>query len=95
MTQLKASEQRAFIERFDRRALQAVSNVKVIQRGAGELAIRCMVDGVQQMGRTLNKEHSRIILGAPSKNMREMATCYFKDEIVDSMQQARQQGMKR
>jgi len=95
MTQLKASEQRAFIERFDRRALQAVSNVKVIQRGAGELAIRCMVDGVQQMGRTLNKEHSRIILEAPSKNMREMAACYFKDEIVDSMQQARQQGMKR
>lgn len=95
LERLKANEQREYIKRFDRRASQAVSNVKIIQRGVGDLAIRCMIDGQQQMGRTLNKEHVRTIMDAPSRNMKEMAVQYFKDEIAASMQQSRQQGLKR
>lgn len=95
LERLKANEQRAYIEKFDKRASQAISNVKIIQRGVGDLAIRCMIDGQQQMGRTLNKEHVRTIMDAPGRNMKEMAALYFKDEIAASIRQSQQQGLKR
>jgi len=95
LEQLKASEQRAFIERFDRQAEQAISSVKVIQRGVGEMAIRCMIDGVQQMGRTLGRAHQQVVLEGSVKNIKEIAAQYFKDDIIDSMSQSRERGLKR
>ena len=95
LEQLKASEQRAFIERFDRRAEQAISSVKVIQRGVGEMAIRCMIDGVQQMGRTLGRAHQQVFLEGSVKNIKEIAAQYFKNDIIDSMSQSRERGLKR
>lgn len=95
MEQLKASEQRAFINRFNRQAEKVISQVNVIQRGPGYFAVRCKIDGVQQMGKNLSQEHVRTVMDAPDKNMKEMAACYYKDEIIASMQQSRQQGLKR
>lgn len=88
---------RGFIEKFDQKAKQLISDVKVIQRLGTEWAVRCKVDGIQQCGKTISKTEGDMLSqrNYSTKFLSELAQKYFKDEIVSHMEQQYNQGLKR
>ena len=93
----KTSLMREFIEKFDQKAKQVISDVKVIQRLGTEWAVRCKVDGVQQCGKTISKTEGNMLTQRdyPANFLSELAQKYFKDEIISHMGQQYNQGLKR
>lgn len=88
---------RSFIERFDRKAAELVTDVRIIQRLNSEQAVRCKIDGEQQMGKTLSREESAMIAAKdyPKGFFNDLAQKYFKDDILQAMQQEQSRGLRR
>lgn len=86
-----------YIRRFDRQAEMSVSDIRGVQRGNGNFAIRCKIDGVQQPARDLSRDDAQSLLRAENKAaaIREIAQRYFRVDILDAMRQTQQKGMKR
>ena len=97
LDRFKAEEQTKFIERFDRKAAQMVSDVKIIQRGGNGWAVRCKMDGEQQAGRTLSQKDADSVTRSTSvaSVAKEMAAKYFSQDIIEGMQQQQARGMRR
>lgn len=85
-----------FIRRFDRRADTALSEAKVIRQAGGNLAVRCKLDGRQLTGSTLSTAEARALVDAANKQplIRDLAVRHFSQDIADSLQQAKRQGIK-
>lgn len=91
MERLKVSEQRAFINQFNK----MVSDVKVVQRG-GDTFVRCRIGGVQQMAKPISKEVRDGIMDSkdPIKSKCEVAERIFAEEVVARLRMAKDRGMK-
>lgn len=88
----------AYLEAFDRKTEELVSEVQVIRRAGDELAIRCKMDGKQQSGETLDKNDASLLReeGISNELLMQLAQKYFKNDIQLHMSGTRQDtGMKR
>ena len=88
-----------FIVRLNGQARKLISDENLIKRGVNGMAIRCKVDGQQQMGRDLTSEDIKRLGEIPDKRttIRNLAEKYFRDEIIESMglEQIQSVGLKR
>lgn len=85
-----------FLKRFDKQALQVISEARIIPRNGNEWAVRCKIDGVQQSGRMVSREDAKLINeGDPRKVISDIVRKYFKDDVIETMQQSQSRGLKR
>lgn len=88
-----------FIIRLNGQARRLISDENLIKRGINGMAIRCKIDGQQQMGRDLTSEDIKRLGEIPDKRttIRNLAEKYFRDEIIESMglEQIQSVGLKR
>ena len=86
-----------FISRFNDRQRQMVSEVKVIQRGSNDFAVRCKLNGEQQSGRIISKEDGEKIVQSTNKaeTLKEIAGKYFREEIAGTFERTREQARHR
>ena len=94
---LKNSMRKQLARNFDRQAKALISDVSVIPRSGGCIAIRCKLDGVQQMGRTILKVDELDILNVKDNGeaLKEMAAKYYQYEILQSLEHKQSRGMHR
>lgn len=69
-----------------------ISDINIYSGRGGGLFVRCKIDGVQQMGRQMNKLD--VVCMQDDRNRDVIAARYFKDVLMGEGQE-RQQGMKR
>ena len=95
--QLEHSLMKNFISRFNDRQRQMVSEVKVIQRGSNDFAVRCKLNGEQQSGRIISKEDGEKIVQSTNKaeTLKEIAGKYFREEIAGTFERTREQARHR
>ena len=94
---LKDSMRKQLARNFDRQAKALISDVSVIPRSGGCIAIRCKLDGVQQMGRTILKADELDILNVKDNGeaLKEWAAKYYQYEILQSLEHKQSRGMHR
>ena len=94
---LKDSMRKQLARNFDRQAKALISDVSVLPRSGGCIAIRCKLDGVQQMGRTILKADELDILNVKDNGeaLKEMAAKYYQYEILQSLEHKQSRGMHR
>lgn len=85
-----------FLRQFDNQALKVISEARIIPRNGNEWAVRCKIDGVQQSGRMVSREDAkRINEGNLRETLPDIVRKYFKDDVIETMQQSQSQGLKR
>lgn len=94
---LKDSMRKQLARNFDRQAKALISDVSVLPRSGGCIAIRCKLDGVQQMGRTILKADELDILNVKDNGeaLKEWAAKYYQSEILQSLEHKQSRGMHR
>ncbi|MBO5742218.1 MAG: hypothetical protein J6R54_09645 [Bacteroidaceae bacterium] len=94
---LKDSMRKQLARNFDRQAKALISDVSVLPRSGGCIAIRCKLDGVQQMGRTILKADELDILNVKDNGeaLKEWAAKYYQFEILQSLEHKQSRGMHR
>ena len=94
---LKDSMRKQLARNIDRQAKALISDVSVLPRSGGCIAIRCKLDGVQQMGRTILKADELDILNVKDNGeaLKEWAAKYYQSEILQSLEHKQSRGMHR
>lgn len=87
----------SYLESFDRKTKELVSEIQIIRRAGDELAIRCKMDGKQQSGETLDKNDALLLRekGISDNLLMQLAQKYFRKDIQSYMGEHQNTGMKR